>query len=168
MPRPLHFTFDMERFTDYLLKFLTLHYRIERALDIGAGTLQQSLQLADEGIIVDAIEPHMCSYDVSHELITIHNVTAQSYTYPKNGFYDLVVCRMMLQRLADSDVERLLVFDVRNALLPDGLLYLMVPTAYVLPKEVFDKYFLIGRITFHVPESDFKNISAYIFRKGKM
>ena len=93
-------------FVDYELKHISAIYKPKRVLDIGAGELNQSLELAREGIEVDAIEPSSQQNLELPQNLHLHITTVEQFEYPKDT-YDLIVFRMVAQRLQNDFVKNL-------------------------------------------------------------
>lgn len=151
-------------FIDYELKHISAIYKPKRVLDIGAGELNQSLELAREGIEVDAIEP---SFQQNIELppnLHIYVTTAEQFEYPENT-YDLIVFRMVAQRLQNAFVKNLFETTFLKTLRDKGIIYFVIPANYNIPTKLENFYTICGTHKFEVPTSDFKIIQSFILQK---
>lgn len=156
----------MISFTDYILKHITSLVKPGRALDLGAGALNQSAQLSEEGFSVDAVEPTPPENILVPSGVKLYKMTAQDFDYPENT-YDLVVFRMVAQRLPQDFLIQLLNELLPRTLKSGGLLYLMIPERFHLPVELSSHYLIRGQYDFDLPEGmgAFKTIRVYFLQK---
>lgn len=70
-----------------------------RVLDVGSGTGEIAIPMAERGAIVDAVEPSSAMLEIARgqhgsARVRWHNVAAESFGYPDR--YDLIVCAQSL------------------------------------------------------------------------
>ena len=155
---------DQPDFIDFELKHLTETYHPSRALDLGAGKLKQSLQMANDGIQVDAVEPVPLPDSKLPSNLTLYPQTIEDFTYSENS-YDLVILRMVIQRLKPETVINLFENILPKTLKTAGLLYILVPANYQFPCDIEKNFILRGSHEFDIPTSDFKIIKSLVLAK---
>lgn len=153
-----------DSFIDFELKHLTQTYKPTRALDLGAGQLRQSIEMANEGIKVDAVEPKPPESIQLPANLNLHITTVEDFEYG-NNLYDLVLLRMVAQRLSPQTIINLFESILPQTLTAKGLVYLVVPAKYALPANLEHNFIIRGSHEFDVQTSDFKVIRSLVLEK---
>ncbi len=122
---------------DFLLKHITLSYKPKKALDIGAGTeLRQSMQMAAEGIFVDAVEPKPITVPVSNP-ISLFSSCIEDFSFIEDT-YDLVLARMVFHFLKpETNLSNLINNKIYSSLKQGGIFLIVAPESFVLPDHVY-------------------------------
>lgn len=95
----------------------------KKALDLGAGTLNDSKYLVEQGFTVDAVDsaPEFVTYALKEKnpLIHIHNYSFSDFPFPPDT-YDLISAQWALSFEAPNRFDTLIA-NIRKALKPGGI-----------------------------------------------
>ena len=158
---------------DPLVRQALRYCKGEKVLDVGCGEGADSVQFAQKGFSVAAIDSNrsylkrLRAYVKDHKIkrMSITNSDVVSYRYPKNTF-DVVSCILVICCMKRSEFERMLP-RLKRSVRPGGIV-IMSARNYMDPelREYRESATPVERNTFHANESCCKFI--YFVERGRL